>query len=74
MYTLNADVYLTRRQRLHFVLDDAGDLAWSGKGIAAAFRFLHERNQNMFLLEGQAPDGKFNVKMSPCWTPAQRRA
>lgn len=65
MYTLNPDVYLTRRQRLHFILDDAGELAWSGKSLGGALRWLHEKGVTRFQIEGQEPDEKFLVEVRP---------
>ncbi len=54
MYCLCPDVYLTRRQRLHYVMDDDGDLAWSGKAIQAAITFLIDEDQPSFELDAGA--------------------
>ncbi len=51
MYSLCPDVYLTRRQRLHYVLDDDGNLAWSGKDIHAAITFLIAEDRSSFELD-----------------------
>ncbi len=50
MYSLFPDVYLTRRQRLHYVMDDDGDLGWSGKDIHAAIMFLIDEDHPSFEL------------------------
>lgn len=65
MYVLLPDVYLTRRQRLHFVMDEAGVLLWSGKTIGAAIRFLHGTGVTRFKIDGQEPDEAFIVEVSP---------
>ena len=51
MYSLCADVYLTRRQRLHYVLDGDGTLAWSGKDIHSAITFLIAIGEPSFELD-----------------------
>ena len=51
MYSLCPDVYLTRRQRLHYVLDDDGNLMWSGKAIQAAIMFLIDEGHASFELD-----------------------
>ena len=51
MYSLCPDVYLTRRQRLHYVLDHDGNLAWSGKEVQAAITFLIDEGQPSFELD-----------------------
>ena len=58
MYSLCPDVYLTRRQRLHYVLDDDGNLAWSGKAIQAAISFLIDEGQPSFELDAGDEVGK----------------
>lgn len=63
MYTLHPDVYLTRRQRLHFVMDDDGDLAWSGKNIMSALVFLASMEQQEFRMEGDEDEHRFRVKI-----------
>lgn len=39
---LYADVQITRRYRLHHVLDDAGTLAFSAATLGAVLAWLHE--------------------------------
>ena len=51
MYSLCPDVYLTRRQRLHYVLDADGNLAWSGKEVQAAIMFLIDEGHASFELD-----------------------
>ena len=55
MYVLCPDVYLTRRQRLHYVMDGDGNLAWSGKDVHAAITFLIDEGEHTFELD--AGDG-----------------
>lgn len=61
MYTLHPDVYLTRRQRLHFVMDDEGDLAWSGKELTGALVFLINSYQSEFQIEEGEDKPRFYV-------------
>lgn len=56
MFTLHPDTYLTRRQRLHFIMDDTGELAWSGKTLLSAFEYLLAHGKFGFRME--TPDGK----------------
>ena len=65
MYTLNPDVYLTRRKRMHFVMNHQGDLAWSGKTIIGALEYLFENGQSEFTVEGQEAERSFQVMSSP---------
>jgi len=62
MYTLNADVFYTRRNRMHFVLDDTGTLAWSGQTIVAALEFLEAEGQVQFYIEGLDDEPRFLVE------------
>jgi len=52
---LLSDVYHTRRQRLHHVLDHTGTLCWSGQKIDEALTFLEDLGEYEFHLQG--PDG-----------------
>lgn len=63
MYTLHPDVYLTRRQRLHFVMDDDGVLLWSGKSLLHALVFLSHKEQTEFMVEGGEDEDRFRVKI-----------
>jgi len=53
--TLRSDVYHTRRQRLHHILDHHGKLCWSGQKINEALTFLEGLGESEFHLQG--PDG-----------------
>lgn len=68
MYLLLPDVYLTRRQRLHYVLNHAGDLAWSGKAILSALEFLAAADQTEFEIEAQDRENGFRVEIKAGWT------
>lgn len=63
MYLLLPDVYLTRRQRLHYVVNHAGNLAWSGKSIMSALEFLAAADQTEFGIEGQDGEDRFRVEI-----------
>lgn len=65
MYTLYADVQLTRRNRMHHVMDDAGVLKWSGKSLLGALEYLAEQGQDEFKLEGDDTDPSFLVMAKP---------
>ena len=53
MFCLYPDVYLTRRQRLHYVMDADDVLMWSGKSLVGAFEYLLESGNYKFRIEGQ---------------------
>lgn len=59
MYSLRCDVYLTRRQRMHYVLDSVGNLRFSGKDILGALEYLLEHGEPKFRIEGQDDDRVF---------------
>lgn len=59
MFTLRPDVYLTRRQRLHFILDSKDELKWSGKTIAGALTYLVAQGENQFRVVSENADGPF---------------
>ena len=61
MYTLYPDVYLTRRQRLHYVMDADGVLMWSGKSLTSALEYLLSAGQNEFWIEGQDESDHFKA-------------
>lgn len=52
MFSLIAEVQVTRRQRLSHVLDETGTVVWSGKSVVSAVEYLHENDQKVFRLEG----------------------
>ncbi len=56
MYCLYPDVYLTRRQRLHYVMNGDDVLMWSGKSIFSAVAFLIDKEESSFELD--AGDGE----------------
>lgn len=64
MYVLNPDVYLTRRQRLHFVMDDAGELAWSGKTLIGALEYLESHDHRHFRVEGTDDEPGFHLRLT----------
>ena len=51
MYTLLANVLLTRRQEMCFILDGSGTLAWSGKKVHSAITFLIDGGETSFFLD-----------------------
>ncbi len=61
MHTLYPDVYLTRRQRLHYVMDGDGVLMWSGKSLTSALEYLLSAGQNEFRIEGQDESDCFKI-------------
>jgi len=65
MYVLYPDVYLTRRQRLHYVMDDDAVLMWSGKSLTSALEFLLETGNPKFRIEGQTTGECFQVTVRP---------
>ena len=65
MYSLRCDVYLTRRQRMHYVTDNVGNLLFSGKDILGALEFLLEHGEPEFRIEGQDRDEVFIATIRP---------
>ena len=61
MWTLLCNIPIARRRTLCFVLDDAGDLKWSGKSVGAALLWLHENDQDTVELHGVEADERFHV-------------
>lgn len=61
MYKLIADVYLTRRARLHHVMADNDELKWSGSSLIQAIEYLVENGQREFRIEGRDGDPAFLV-------------
>lgn len=68
MYSIQADVYLTRRQRLHFILDGDDNLVWSGKSFAHAVEFLVSADQTEFTLDGLDGESSFRLIIRADWT------
>ena len=62
MFSLYPDVYLTRRQRLHYVMDGNDVLMWSGNSIFSAVEYLLNENQGQFLLD--TGDGKEKLHLT----------
>ncbi len=65
MWTLLAQIPIARRKTLTHVLDDAGDLRWSGKTVGAALRWLHENEIHAVELLGTEDDWQFFVQFRP---------
>ena len=65
MWTLLAQIPIARRKTLTHVLDDAGELKWSGKTVAAALRWLHEQDRDTVELHGVEDDERFRVHFQP---------
>ena len=55
MFTLLCNVLITRRQEMCFILNDNGDLAYSGREVHAAITFLIDEGEHTFELD--AGDG-----------------
>jgi len=53
MMILRVDVYHTRRQRLHHLLDHTGTLCWSGQYVTEALEYLEARSEYEFELQGR---------------------
>ena len=51
MYTLLANVKITRRQEMCFILDGSGTLAWSGKEVYSAITFFIDGGESSFFLD-----------------------
>ena len=65
MWTLLAQIPIARRKTLTHVLDDAGDLRWSGKTVGEALRWLHEQEIDAVELHGVEDDERFFVQFRP---------
>ena len=63
MHTLLTDRKIYRRRRMHFVVDENGDLEWSGTTIAEALRYLEAQGEVRFRLEGSEPDENFIIQL-----------
>ncbi len=74
MWTLIAQRAIARRKTLCHVLDDAGDLRWSGNTVGAALRWLHEQEIDLVELHGTEPDERFKVHFQPLSTAEQKEA
>lgn len=61
MFTLHPDVQFTRRNRLHYILDEKDVLMWSGKNITSAIEYLLEQGWNEFRIAGSHPRDCFLV-------------
>jgi len=48
---------------MNFVVDETGELKWSGKTIAGALRYLEAQGQVRFRLEGPEPDENFIIQL-----------
>jgi len=68
MFTIVAEVQVTRRQRLSHVLDDAGTVHWSGRSVVSAVEYLFENGQTIFLLEGEASGFVLKIEAAPAST------
>ena len=68
MFTLVAEVQVTRRQRLSHVLDDSGTVVWSGRSVVAGVEYLYEQEQLLFLLEGESSAYVLSIKAAPAST------
>ena len=65
MWTLIAQRPIARRKTLTHVLDDLGELKWSGTTVAAALRWLHEQDVHTVELHGTEEDERFFIKFRP---------
>jgi len=52
-YVMHADVEFSRRKALHHIMDEEGQVCWSGKGLLAAFNHLADLGVYEFRIEGQ---------------------
>ena len=74
MWTLIAQRPIARRKTLTHVLDDAGELRWSGKTVAAALRWLYEQEIDLIELHGTEASERFKVHFQPLSTAEQEEA
>ena len=59
MFTLLCNVKITRRQEMSFILDDEGNLQWSGRQVYSAVEFLLNEGHTEFHLDA----GDHNEKL-----------
>ena len=61
MYTMMANVQMTRRKQLCFVLDEHDEVRWTGQSVGGALQYLIEQGETEFNLEGPNTDDHFVV-------------
>lgn len=61
MWTIHTEVKMTRRKAMCHVMDENEVVLWSGAGIGAALRFLRDRDQINFKIDGPAADQQFTL-------------
>lgn len=65
MWTIYSDVRLSRRQRLCHVVDDKGELRWSGGRIADALNFVVEEGRTTARLDGDEYSFELQIARLP---------
>ncbi len=51
MFTIFPDCQLTRRKRVHWVIDDEGDVAFSSADLSDCIRWLYDRGDMVAMVE-----------------------
>lgn len=57
---IHSDVQITRRYRIHHVLDDAGTLVFSASNLGSVIQWLHEEGYSQAYLD----DGNDNWSLT----------
>ncbi len=63
MFTIQADCEISRRKRLHVVLDEHDTTQWTGPTIVDAFVWLYENGHQQ--VEIQNDKNKFAIRFEP---------
>lgn len=61
MYVLLTNRPMTRRKTLNHVLDNTGEVVWSGANVGMALEYLVEKGETSFRLQDQNPELQFLV-------------
>lgn len=59
MYTMVCDVMMHRRKRFIHIVDEVGEVVWSGQRTFEAFQWMLDREQYTFQMQGE--DGRMRV-------------
>ncbi len=63
MFTIIPDCQLTRRKRVHFVIRDNGDVAFSAADLSACINWLFDQGDMAALVEVAGHDHPWTIRL-----------